>query len=86
MWNIFDVLNVQRATDKSFVDLAPEQWAQITQLVNLLEYNKFANGLGATAFAGDVAKQLRAMSATGNRKLVGRSSISLLHVLTTGRF
>lgn len=71
MWNVFDVLNFQKSYNKSFVDLTAGQWNEVNQLVNSLEYNKFANGLGATAFAGDVAKQLKAMSASGNKKLVG---------------
>ncbi|KAI9028033.1 histidine phosphatase superfamily [Hyaloraphidium curvatum] len=70
MWNVYDVLNVQKSYDPNFQDLTPEQWKQLTELVNGLEYNKFKSGLGATAFAADVAVQLRGMASASNKKLI----------------
>ncbi|KAJ3029924.1 hypothetical protein HDV00_009347 [Rhizophlyctis rosea] len=70
MWNVFDDLNVQKSYNASFKDLTQDQWTELTQLLNYLEYQKFKVGYAAANFVNDVVTELQADAQSGaTRKL-----------------
>ncbi|KAJ3186359.1 hypothetical protein HDU85_007799 [Gaertneriomyces sp. JEL0708] len=58
MWNVYDFINTQQSYNATFEKLSTEQWEELTDLVNDVEYHKFESGQGAANFLGNVLTTL----------------------------